>query len=85
MLIFDNQLPDTNGVELIRRARALAHRQQTPIITLSNDDVAMRTWRAGANTFLKKLADMSMIAETIARLLARKSKQSALTTVIRAC
>lgn len=75
VLIFDNQLPDSNGIELIRRTRALAHRQQTPIIILSGDDVEMQARRAGANAFLRKPADMSMIAETVARLLARKSRQ----------
>ena len=75
VLIFDNQLPGINGIELIRRTRALAHRQQTPIIMLSGDDVEMRARRAGANAFLRKPGDMSVIAETVARLLARRSKQ----------
>ncbi len=72
VLIFDNRLPDTNGIELIRRTRALAHRQQTPIIMLSGDDVEMQAQRAGANAFLRKPEDMPALAETIARLLARK-------------
>lgn len=72
LLIFDNWLPDTNGIELIRRTRALAHRHQTPIIMLSGDDVEMQARRAGANAFLRKLEDMPTLAETIARLLARK-------------
>ena len=72
VLIFDNRLPDTNGIELIRRTRALAHRQQTPIIMLSGDDVEMQARRSGANAFLRKPEDMPTLAETIARLLARK-------------
>lgn len=72
VLIFDNRLPDTNGIELIRRIRALAHRQQTPIIMLSGDDVEIQARRAGANAFLRKLEDTPVLAETIARLLARK-------------
>ena len=72
VLIFDNRLPDTNGVELIRRARALAHRQQTPIIMFSGEEVEMEARRAGANAFLRKPGDLSLIAETVARLLARK-------------
>lgn len=75
VLIFDNQLPDSNGVELIRRTRALAHRQQIPLIMLSGDDVEMQARRAGANAFLRKPGDMSLLAETVARLLARKSRQ----------
>jgi CheY-like chemotaxis protein len=73
VLIVDNQLPGLDGVELIRRTRALAHRQQTPIIMLSgNDDVEMPARRAGANAFLRKPADMPHLAETVARLLTRK-------------
>jgi CheY-like chemotaxis protein len=75
VLIFDNKLPGMNGIELIRRTRALAHRQQTPIIMLSGDEVEMQARRAGANASLRKPGDISVIAETVARLLARKSKQ----------
>jgi DNA-binding NtrC family response regulator len=72
VLIFDNRLPDTTGIELIRRTRALAHRQQTPIIMLSGDEVEMEARRAGANKFLRKPGDVGAIPETVARLLARK-------------
>jgi CheY-like chemotaxis protein len=75
VLVFDNRLPDTSGLELIRRTRALAHRQQVPIIMLSGDEVGIQAQRAGANAFLRKPEDVSVIAETIARLLARRSKQ----------
>lgn len=75
VLIFDNKLPDTNGVELIKRASAMAHRQQTPIIMLSADEVEMEARRAGANAFLRKPGDVSLITETVARLLARKLRQ----------
>jgi CheY-like chemotaxis protein/tetratricopeptide (TPR) repeat protein len=72
VLIFDNVLPDTTGIELIRRTRALAHRQQTPIIMLSGSEVEMEARRAGANKFLRKPGDVGSIPETVARLLARK-------------
>jgi CheY-like chemotaxis protein len=76
VLVFDNRLPDTSGLELIRRTRVLAHRQQTPIIMLSGDEVEIQARRYGANAFLRKPEDVSVIAETIARLLARWSKQT---------
>lgn len=72
VLIFDNNLPDIDGIELIRRTRALAHRQQTPIIVFSGDDVEIQARRAGANAFLLKSVGTPLIAETVARLLARK-------------
>jgi len=39
---------------------------------LSGTDVDMQARRAGANAFLRKPGDMSVIAETVARLLARR-------------
>jgi CheY-like chemotaxis protein len=74
VLIFDNQLPDANGVELIRRARAFPRWRHTPIIMLSASEVETEARRAGANVFLKKPNDILKISETIARLLARKPK-----------
>ncbi len=74
-LIFDHLLPDTTGVELIRQTREMAHRQHTPIIMLSGDEAETSARRAGANVFLKKPDEALLIAETVARLLARKSKQ----------
>jgi len=76
VLIFDNNLPDTTGIELIRETRALAHRQQTPIIMLSGDEVELEARRAGANAILRKPEDVTLIAETVARLLARKARQN---------
>jgi CheY-like chemotaxis protein/tetratricopeptide (TPR) repeat protein len=74
-LIFDYTLPGLNGVELVRQTRALAHRQQTPIIMLTASDVEKEARRAGANAFLSKPVDIAAITETVARLLARRSRQ----------
>lgn len=76
LLILDNELPGMNGIELIRRARALAHRQRTPIIMLSASDVETEARRAGASAFLRKPQGVAALAETIARLLARRPRQS---------
>ena len=72
VLIFDNELPDITGIDLIRRTRALAHRQQTLIIMFSGSEVEMEAQRAGANKFLRKPGDVALIPETVARLLARR-------------
>jgi CheY-like chemotaxis protein len=77
VLIVDNQLPGIDGMELIRRTRALAHRQQMPIIMLSAGDAETQAKRAGANEFLRKPDDMPLLAEIIARLLARKRGKDA--------
>lgn len=75
LLLFDNWLPGMSGVELIRQTRALERHRQTPIIMFSGSDVEMEARRAGANAFLRKPQDISELAKTIARLLARKSRQ----------
>jgi CheY-like chemotaxis protein/tetratricopeptide (TPR) repeat protein len=72
VLIFDYKLPDTTGIELIKQTRRLAHRQQTPIIMLSGDEVELEAKRAGASYFLRKPGDIDSIPETVARLLARR-------------
>jgi CheY-like chemotaxis protein/tetratricopeptide (TPR) repeat protein len=72
VLIFDNELPDITGIDLIRRTRALARRQQTLIIMFSGSEVEMEARRAGANKFLRKPGDVALIPETVARLLARR-------------
>lgn len=72
LLLLDNHLPGVNGLELLSRARSLAHRQQVPIIMLSAADEWREARRAGANVFLRKPEDMHALTETIARMLARR-------------
>jgi len=57
-----------------KQTRALAHRQHTPVIMLSGDEVEAEAYRAGANEFLRKPGDLDSIPETVARLLARKKR-----------
>jgi CheY-like chemotaxis protein len=76
VLIFDNELPDTNEIELIRQTRRLPHRQQTPIIMFSASDVEREARLAGANAFLRKPEDVHAIAETIAQLLTRNPNKT---------
>jgi len=75
-LIFGYKLPDITGIELIRQTRALAHRQRTPLIMLTDYDVEEDALRAGVTTFLRKSGAVASIAETVARLLARTKGRS---------
>jgi CheY-like chemotaxis protein len=75
VMIVGSKLPGVVGVELIRRTRRLSHRQQIPLIMFSSSDIEGEARGAGANAFLRKPNDMSAIAETIARLLARKPRK----------
>ena len=70
LLLFDNDLPHVNGVELIRRARQLPHRRRTPVVMFSAGDVDAEAWRAGADAVLKKPDDMGRLTAMVKRLLA---------------
>lgn len=72
VLIFDNDLPGMEGLELIRRARATPRWQQTPIIMLSASDIKREAIQAGADVFLRKPEQITAITGTIARLLERR-------------
>ena len=52
MLILDNDLPASTGLELVLRIRKIAHRRQLPIIMLSGIDCEKEAWRAGVDDFL---------------------------------
>lgn len=76
LLIIDKQLPGGDGLELVARARELPHRQNVPVVVLSASDAGREARRAGASAFLRKPEDMPALAETIARLLARRPRQN---------
>ena len=71
LLLFDNQLPGATGLELTRRARALAHRSDTPIIIFSASETGTEARRACADAFLKKPDDLCKVIETVSSMLER--------------
>ena len=71
LLLLDDNLPGVSGLELVRRARSLAHRQHTPIIILSATEVGREARAAGANLFLKKTENIYAIVEYILKLAGR--------------
>ncbi|MGI9107128.1 MAG: response regulator [Pyrinomonadaceae bacterium] len=73
LLLFDYDLPHVNGVELVRRARGLPHRHDTPIIVLSASNVEAEARSAGVDVFLLKPEGINVLVETIARLLRRNA------------
>lgn len=75
LLLFDNDLPGMNGLELIRTARKLPHRRRTPIILFSASDCEAEAWKAGVDAFLRKPEDTPVIMAMVKRLLAGKSKR----------
>lgn len=69
LILLDNDLPGVGGLELLRRARTLAHRRATPAVMLSADDCAAEARRAGADAFLLKPDGVARVAAVVARLL----------------
>lgn len=74
VLLLDNDLPDINGVELIRRARQLPHRRRTRVIMLAATNTETDAWKAGADAVLKKPQDVGTIVNTISRLLSPEAE-----------
>ena len=71
LLIFDNHLPNVNGLELASYARRLPHRERTPIIVLSASEARAEAREAGADVFLRKPQDMGLIVGTVTELVKR--------------
>lgn len=74
VLIFDSDLPGTNGIDLARFVRKLSHRRRTPVIIISDRDCERDAWSAGADAFLRKPQDMTGLATTVKRLLTARRK-----------
>jgi CheY-like chemotaxis protein len=69
LLLLDNELPGASGLELLRHARMLPRRQDTPILIISATDCEREALRSGANAFLKKPDDINLLVPTIVSLL----------------
>jgi len=76
LLLVDCELPGVNGIELVRRARKLAHRLRTPIIMFSANPVEAAALKAGADEFLPKPQGISALVETISRLVGEHEEES---------
>jgi tetratricopeptide (TPR) repeat protein/ActR/RegA family two-component response regulator len=76
VLVFDNDVIGTTGLELLERARKITHRRRTPIVVVANDDFEKAAWRAGANAFLRSTDIPDQLASTVRRLI-KDSKTAA--------
>jgi CheY-like chemotaxis protein/tetratricopeptide (TPR) repeat protein len=76
LLIFDNELPGLSGLELVLRAKSIAHRRNTPIIMLSGDDIEKEAWRAGVDDFLRKPNAVNELVSRIMRVLKKRREKS---------
>ena len=70
LLLFDHELRNMNGLELVRRVRRMPHRKETPIILISLEDIEAEAREAGADAFLRKPNNLIELVDTIRGLLA---------------
>ena len=77
LLLFDHDFRGLSGLALTERARRLPHRQKTPIILISLEEIGDEAMRAGADAFLRKPNNLITLVDTIKRLLAARGKDSA--------
>lgn len=79
LLLVDYDLPGVNGTEIINCARELDHRCDTPMVMLAASPVEAAARDAGADVFLRKPQDVTLLVETVTRLLSER-EQSRKTT-----
>jgi len=72
LFLFDYDLPNVNGIELVRRVRELPHRRRTPTFMFTAADCERAAWLAGVDAFLRKPEDVAKVAETVARPLPKR-------------
>jgi two-component system chemotaxis response regulator CheY len=76
LIIADDDLPGASGLELIRRARTLPHRRETPIIMFSSYPNRDESLGAGADEFLRKPEGIYAVRETVALLLGGRGRHA---------
>ena len=70
LMLVDNELWDTTGLELVKYARGLRERKTLPVVLFSIEDREREAKAAGANEFLRKPHDLFLVVDTIRNLLA---------------
>ncbi|HEX8128709.1 MAG TPA: response regulator [Pyrinomonadaceae bacterium] len=69
LLLVDNELSDTTGLELVKYARTLPRWKSLPVILFSIEDCEQEAKAAGANEFLRKPHDLYLLLDMIRRLI----------------
>ena len=72
LLVIDSDLPDVDGIAIVRRTRQIPHREGLPIIMLSSGNRRADAHRVGVDEFLQKPEGMILLIKTAARLLEGK-------------
>jgi len=73
LLLLDEDMPVIRGVELVRRARSLPHRRETPIIIFTASECSEDALTSRADACLKKPSGLRDLIRTIEELIDRQS------------
>lgn len=71
LILLDINLPNINGLEVLRRVRAVERTRQMPIVMLSSSDERqdlIESYRNGANSYVRKSTDFTQFVETMRKL-----------------
>jgi CheY-like chemotaxis protein len=69
LLLVDNELPDMRGLEVVKYARSLPHRESLPVMLFSIENCEREAKEAGANEFLRKPHDLFLLMDIARRLI----------------
>ena len=69
LLLIDHDFRNFSGLALVERARRKPHRQKTPVVLISLEEISEEARRAGADAFLRKPNNLVELVDTIRRLL----------------
>src|SRR3954469_13464859 len=72
VLLIDHDFRGFSGLALTERVRRQPHRQKTPVVLISLEDITDEAKRAGADAFLRKPNNLIELVDTIRRLLAAR-------------
>lgn len=71
VVLLDLSLPRVSGLEVLERLRADGRTRLVPVVILTSsddDEDRLRSYRLGANSFVRKPVDFAAFAEAVARL-----------------
>lgn len=71
VVLLDISLPRLSGLEVLERLREDPRTELLPIVILTSSDETqdrLRSYKSGANSFVRKPVEFAEFAETVARL-----------------
>ncbi len=71
LILLDMELPNINGLEVLRRVRADHRTQRLPVVILSSsneEQIILQGYKSGANSYVHKPVDFAQFMESVREL-----------------